>query len=501
MTGILLAVLYAAFFIFLIKRVSFFQDSDIYKNAFVVVFLVKIFFGIIFWMVYTLHTPYQQRADALLYFDDGNAIYQAFFENPVAYFKILFGFEDASLNYYLDNAGHWNMAYHQGLFNENRSIIRFNALVDIFSFGNYHVHTIFMCFLSLMGLTGLYKAFEPSFKDKKKELFLVIFFLPSVLFWGSGVLKEGLTICFSGMLIYHWFKLSVEVVSSKRIALIILFAGLLFFTKLYLLVILLPALIAHLLIAKTHYKYATLKYAAVFFLGGGLAILIAGKNIPLSLKDKQKQGVQLASGGSFLGIPEEKKFVYISSKIKSRIVPIPNKPGYCKIEKGVPYITWLRTTLVDSTYVLHSVDTATYWIYYDIKEAGSHINITLLSPTYTSIFKNAPEAFFNTAFRPHFGDAKNLLMVMSSAENFIIVCIMVLCILFSSKKNLNYPLLYFCFSIVVLLFILIGLTIPILGGVVRYKSPVLPFFLIPFLLLLSKEKLFMKLPFLKKILG
>jgi hypothetical protein len=54
---------------------------------------------------------------------------------------------------------------------------------------------------------------------------------------------------------------------------------------------------------------------------------------------------------------------------------------------------------------------------------------------------------------------------------------------------------------VLLLFVLIGLTTPILGAMVRYKIPGLPFLLIVFLLMLDKEKLLNKFPGLKKIIG
>lgn len=282
---------------------------------------------------------------------------------------------------------------------------------------------------------------------------------------------------------------------------VILFAWLLTITKIYMLLFLLPALAAHAWILKTNGKRPALKYGIVFTLYIVAALIQPKVDIPFKLMDKQRQTIYMASGGTHLGIVEENKFIYISPKIKHRIDTIPGKPGYCKIAEGVPYVSWYYDNFTDSTYVQHSTDTATYWIYYDLKEAGSHIDIPLLYPSYSSIVKNAPNAFFTTAFRPHFGDAKNPLMLMSAIENLLIGAFILVCIFFAARRVPHYHLVFFCLSVAVGLFVLIGLTTPVLGSVVRYKVPAMPLLLIAFLLILDKEKLLRKFPVLRKILG
>ena len=501
MIGIVLAILYAAFFIFLIRRLSFFQIDGISRNALSAAFIVKILFGIIFWMIYSFNGHYQGRADALLYFDDGKEIYNVLFKNPVDYLKILLGSDDVSLSHYLKNTGNWSKTYNQGIYNESRTIIRFNALVDIFSFGNYHAHTVFICFLSLTGLTGILKFFLTYLNDKKKELFVIIFLIPSVLFWGSGVLKEGLILFAMGMLLYHFHLSLNEKIPSMRILLILFFAGLLCITKAYIFLFFLPIFIAHAWIVKTENRKPAIKYLAVFTIFASLVMLQQKIDIPFMLMDKQRQSIYMSAGGSHLGIPEENKFIYISPEFPNRIIPLKDKPGYCKIVPGVPYVSWYFEDYTDSIYVLHSTDTTTYWVYFDLEQSGSRIDIPFLYPSYTSMIKNAPAAFVNTAFRPHIFEAKNSMMLMSAVENLFLILLMVLCLCFPSKKIRNAHILYLCISFAVLLFVLIGLTTPILGAVVRYKIPALPFFLIIFLIILDKEKLLNKFPLLKKILA
>ncbi|MBI4947223.1 MAG: hypothetical protein HY840_12585 [Bacteroidetes bacterium] len=501
MIGIILAITYTVLFIFLIRKINFFQTELISQKIIVFIFILKITAGTALWFVYSYLYADRSTADIFKYFDDSKVMYNALFSNPLDYFKMLTGIADSSAESYYQNMGYWSREFNQGLYNENRTLIRFNALVDVFSIGNYHVHTVFICFLSLTGLMGIFKTFSSVLSNKKKELFAAIFLFPSVLFWGSGVLKEGLILFSLGMCIYHFYKLMNEGFSVKRFVVLFLFLFLLSITKLYAFLILLPAFIAHAWLVKTKYSYPEIKYMIVLAIYFSLGLMIPKYDFPFMLMDKQRQAVYMAQGGSYLGNHNSNKFVYIDPKIENRIIRIKDKPGYCKIVPGISYVSWNLKTFHDSAYVKNSTDTATYWIYYDQAAAGSNIKIPLLDGTFFSIVKNSPLAFFTVSFRPHILESKNPLMLVSALENIFIIVFICICILFSIKQITNRHLLYFCLCIAVLLFVLIGITTPILGTVVRYRIPGLPFLLIGFLFLLDKEKLLRKFPGLKKILG
>lgn len=500
MFGILLAIAYSSLFILLIRKLSFFRSEAISKNAFTFAFIVKLCFGFLFWAVYTYHVPYQNYADAFLYFDDGKALYSALFNNPIDYVKLLLGFNDASLNQYLDLTGYWSREFNQGIYNETKTVIRFNALVCLFSFGQYHVHTVFMCFLSFAGLTGIFKAFLPFLKNKKWELFAVVFFIPSVLFWGSGVLKEGLILFGSGMLIYHWFKILNKGFSLFQLILIIFFVALLLITKIYMLLFILPGLFAHTWIVKSGAQFSLVKYLTVIIIYSSAGLLLPNFDLPFMLMEKQRQNIYFSRGGSYLVNKQQQRYVYIKSNIKDRIIYLKDKPGYCKIKPGVPYLNWTRDNYMDTGRVNNSTDTTTYWVYYNQEGAGSKIDIPILFPSIWSMIKISPTAFFNSLARPHIFEAKNPLMFLSAFENSMIAIFIFISVLFYSKKSENRHVLFFCITIVTFLFILVGITSPILGASVRYKMPALPFLMIALLLILDKEKLLNKFPFLKRFL-
>lgn len=112
----------------------------------------------------------------------------------------------------------------------------------------------------------------------------------------------------------------------------------------------------------------------------------------------------------------------------------------------------------------------------EISQAKSFIPINQFS-TFWKMLLTIPQALYNVAIRPIFPPNWNPFTLMASLEHIVYVGILILPLLFFKKpKSIN--LFLFCASFVFLTFTLIGLTTPILGAIVRYKAPLLPFYLI-----------------------
>jgi hypothetical protein len=197
-------------------------------------------------------------------------MYSALSEKPSDYIKMITGIENDNPHFdlYYRKMNNWYRQYESTMYNDNHTIIRFNAFVRIFSFACYNVHNIFMNFLSLIGLVAIYKFFVRFLSDKRKEILFAVFLMPCVMFWGSGVLKEGLLIFGSGLLIYYFNEIINKRKIIKSIICIFISFVLLLYTKYYILFILIPLLIAYLWVEKTNHKNVLLKYTGVliFFL-------------------------------------------------------------------------------------------------------------------------------------------------------------------------------------------------------------------------------------------
>jgi hypothetical protein len=177
------------------------------------------------------------------------------------------GADAPHLDQYYNVANFWHKEFDYNLYNDNRTIIRFNAILMLFSFGYFNVHNIFMAFISFTGLTAIFKVFYPYFINKRNALIFSIFLIPSVLLWTSGVLKEGILMFALGLSVYYVNKLFLKKFTWKILIFLILTITLLFFSKFYVLLAALPGIAS--LIAIKH-----LKKIPAFPIVAGIHILI-----------------------------------------------------------------------------------------------------------------------------------------------------------------------------------------------------------------------------------
>jgi hypothetical protein len=401
---------------------------------------------------------------------------------------------------YYNQMNHWYREYDSNLYNDSHTIIRFNAVIRLFSMGVYNVHTVFMCFLSLLGLMAIYKTFIPVVKEKSLLLFGAVFMMPSVLFWGSGVLKEGLLFFGLGFLVYYSHKVIYGGWSAKSIFWIVFSIVVLALTKFYVAIAVIPALVANYWIEKTGNKNVLLKYFASYLLLFSIG-LFATNSLQV-LVQKQKDFINLANGGTYLQriTSEKTDTVYIASGLheqmdinrKTKEVEITGKIDYCRV--------WTNGKLGEETEFVGSKNfkETEYRLLLDYGKTGSTIAIQKLEPDIFSFLKATPKALYNTFFRPFFFESFSPFILMAGFENLFIILLTIIAIIFADKKVLKEKLFWLCVFFTLVIFALTGLITPVIGAIVRYKIAALPLLLIALFMLIDKDKLTTKLPFLKK---
>lgn len=243
---IILTISYCVLFYLIIRKSSFFRFEKIARLP-AVLFILKCVSGILLGLLYTYYYTNHQDADSFKFFTDSKIMFDALYTHPWDFFRMLTGVDSKSnnlLHYYMEMNSWLNK---NTLYNDNRTIVRLNTLFRFFSGGYYNVHVVFINFISFTGLFCLYKTFIQYSNDKKVELLLLTFLLPSVMFWGSGLLKDGLLIAGFGLFIYSYSQLIKNGFSSKRMLLLLIGFIILVLTKVYVFVILLPGLFAWLI--------------------------------------------------------------------------------------------------------------------------------------------------------------------------------------------------------------------------------------------------------------
>lgn len=476
----LLPFLYALLFIFLIYKMNFFVIDGLSKNKITGLFLLKLIAGFSFLAIYKFH---YSSGDFDTYFLDSKILVRSILGNDQKHFSEA-----------------WHGNFGDVLFGNARFIIIINAILQLFSFGNFFVHLIFFNFFSFIGLTALFKAFVKHFPQKKLALLLGIYFIPSVLFWSSGVLKEGLLIGSLGLFIYFSDFGLLKNHSIKNGFFVFFFFIAICFIKTYVAFILIPLISANFIISRTSDRFIGLKYAGVFIITIAIAsiiILMKPNYNPLVLiSDKQAKAISEAKGGVFL--ESDKKFIWVDYNLRDSIL-IPQKDFTYKIKPGSFFLSWELDNMRDTTFVEQSTDTNNYKLDYTVVPANTIVELKRLNPNATDLLSNSPKAFYNVLIQPTIFQVKNWLQLIASFENLFLLLFIFLALFFYDRSMFkNKEILLFCFLFTLILFVLIGITTPSVGGMVRYKMPALPFLYAALFLLIDVSKLKKVLAFLTK---
>ncbi|MBK7965271.1 MAG: hypothetical protein IPK10_08200 [Bacteroidetes bacterium] len=284
--------------------------------------------------------------------------------------------------------------------------------------------TIIFASLSFFGIWKLYLVFVNEFPDLKKELAISFLFIPSVFFWGSGLLKDTFTLSALGYIVwslYNFFILKKDIL--KSVFALILATFVILSIKPYILVGLLPAIIVWLIkIMMNKIRGAVLKAAAV-------PILI------------------------LFGV-------------------------------GFGYLFMLMLGEALQEYKLDSILDKAVVNQRDLKSdyhKGNAFDIGEFDASVGSVLSKFPIATFSAIYRPMIIETNNLVMFISGIENLLIL-IFTIRILIKVKvfglfryvfKN---ELLAFSFVFAILFAFSVGLSTSNFGSLVRYKIPCIPFF-------------------------
>jgi len=399
------------------------------KHAAQLVFLLKFASGLSLTWIYTNYYTDRSTADLFKLFDDSKFMYEAIFDKPKDYFKMLLGLDNNApyFDHYYFKMNNWYRPYDvdYDVYYDTRTLIRLNAFVRLFSLGVFAVHTLVWCFLSLFGMCLLYKACYRYFYENQYWLGACIFLMPSVLCWGSGVLKEGIVFFWMGILIYSIFQwINVGFKISYLLAIILSVIGF-SLLKVHILFAFIPSLLAFIVCRIRAYKNVRFTYLLLLTL-----IVIIGFNIQ-----------------------------YIFPSI-----------NFIKV------IAFKQQALLRLAYYTDS---------------GSLTEMNPLDPSFFGFLRNLPQALINATLRPSVFDAQNAMQWFAAFENLMISAFIIFCIglyrpILDPKKR---AFVWFCLTFTVVLYSIMGLTTPILGTLVRYRMPALPFLMMAIVLLMDTNRL------------
>lgn len=284
--------------------------------------------GFVYGYLYAHYFPY---SDSWMFFEESLKEYQYLLHQPLLFFSTDVEFHNMSDVFSnADNATWKNL--------DDNLFIKMLGLLNVLSFGNYYVNVVLFNFFPTWGLYCIYRVSAAYYNTNRLWLALLIFLLPSCLFWNSGLHKDGLIVFFTGIFIAALYKVLHTSNSIKNIVAIITSLFCLFiFRNISALLLVVPA-IAWWCCTKTKTKpgwifLATILVFTILFFA--TTLLPRQYNLPQKFVEKQQQFLQL-EGNSFIPI-----------------TPLqPNWVSYCKVLPQAinhafvrPYITEVKSPL------------------------------------------------------------------------------------------------------------------------------------------------------------
>jgi hypothetical protein len=338
----LLGIFYTIIFCILFKWFDKKQHLKIRIGSkwIILAFVFKVIAGITYGYLYA---HYFKESDSWTYFNESLTDYYNLLHHLPVFFSLQTNTGSITDFFSTQNNAFWSNA-------GDNILIKILGVFNLFSGGNYYVDSILFNLFSFIGLYLIYAVCAIKFTINKLWIFLVIFFLPSNLFWGSGIAKEGLIAFFSGLLIYTADKIISSAAHKVKNILLLMFGlcGILLMRTATALIFF-PALISWYISTKIKsrsyiiYTMCYITFIALFF----LSIYFNSKfNLPLNLADKQHQFLLLEGNSRLELTPLKPTFASYLSVLPQALNHIFLRPYLNEIKTPFYLLTFTENLLV-----------------------------------------------------------------------------------------------------------------------------------------------------------
>ena len=382
---------------------------------------VKLGGGVFFGLIYTL---YYSGGDTTSYFESALSFTNLLFESPLRFSEALAGGGTLEIKSLFDSSTGSPLGY---MFFDPKARTVIKLLIPFVVLGgkSYFLTTMWLSLVTYSGLWRLYRVFVEHFPHLYKYLALGILFMPSVAFWGSGILKDSFTLAATCYFIVGTNNFVKSRGKNIWSVIVMMVSGWIVISiKPYILLILLPGTLVWYFYQRIrNIRNAYFRYIMVPFI---YAIVLIGSFVLLT---------QL---GSSLG----------------RFAP----------NRALETAVIIQNDLKQEYYKGNS---------FDIGEFDASLN---------GIASKFFPAVSAGLFRPFIWESKNIVMVLSGLENLFIL-IITLIVLLTLKPGIirkvigEHPILLYSLLFTVLFAFMIGLTTSNFGALVRFKIPLIPLFM------------------------
>lgn len=305
---------------------------------------------------------------------------------------------------------------------------KLSAYMSFFTFDSFLVNTAIFSLLSYSGIWKMYLVFKKLYPQLYRELAFAILFFPSVVFWGSGLMKDTLSIGALGWMTWSFCHI--------------------FFIK-----------------EKISFKFLCLHVLII------LACSWIIKSVKVYILISYLAGISLWIFHSF------------GDKIQNKIVRAFSIPfliliGGVSILIGLSFFSEQLDTFALENVVDTAVNLSSYIASLD---GGSSYDLGTIDPSLFGLIKKIPAAVNVTLFRPYVWETKNFIMLFAALESLMVIILSMYVFAKVFMKNFLKDFmadgyLLFCLVFTIIFGFAVGLTSQNFGTLMRYKIPIIPIY-------------------------
>lgn len=383
--------------------------------------LVHYIGAVVFCLIYVY---YYKGGDTMRYFESSVAYANLFLERPGDYFSVLTGPSTEEARAVFDS---YTGKPYQYLFTDSKTnmVVKLVSPLVILTGKSYFLSSTLLAIFSFYGVWRLFQTFYRYFPNLGRKFAISILFMPSVVFWGSGILKDTFTLAGTCLFVYAIDQMIIRKNYGLHGIVHALLGGFLIISiKPYIFLILLPGTLFWVFFKRiSAYSGSLFKF---FLLPIILVVVIIGS----------------------VGV-----FSFFSSSFEK-----------FSIDQA------LETAAVTQNDLKQE--------YYD----GSSFDIGSFDGSIGSAVRLMPNAILAGLFRPFLWDARSIVTLFAAIENTVILLLFLGTIIrIGPLRFIDYqfkePIAFFCIFFAIYFAFTIGLSTSNFGALIRFKIPLVPFFL------------------------
>lgn len=281
-----------------------------------------------------------------------------------------------------------------------------------FSGGSYWISSLYLSLISFVCTWYSVNILARLYPEIKSVIVLCFLFIPSIVFWSSGLIKDSLAFAVLSVAVTS----AIKIYKTSRLTLleiILLLASLLILLKI------------------KHYLFITF-------------LLFAGILISIMIFKKLNKRWSILLSLAILGL----------AMITTQFVH-----PYLEIDR----IPW---TLYENNQAI-------------LKKSNpeDRLNIEMEGDQWVDVFSNIPKAFHAGLMRPSILDKTSIWGWVHRVENFVLTALLMmsLILIMKSKSTIDPPLLIAAILCITMLAVMLPLSTPNFGTLVRYKNAYMPY--------------------------